>query len=159
MEVLANPDPYDLHYQLGEKPLIGENVDLEFGTMVYQEGILGGDLRQESLFSQALGIFKLDIGRYEGEQKALYYIKYLLNYLLWFVSFILLVLTIYAFYLYMVGSDDKAFGKVKSTLKVVVIVVLVLGLSWLIVSFMFNIYEKQLYADPALSYLFFNSFV
>lgn len=59
----------------------------------------------------------------------------------------------------MVGSDDKAFAKVKSTLKVVVIVVLVLGLSWLIVSFMFNIYEKQLYADPALSYLFFNSFV
>lgn len=150
----GDSDLFKLHY---ENPVETEKVlwetETEFWKMIYVDSVQP----KESLLSQAFTIFKLDGSQYEGPLKALYYIHYILNYLLWFVSFIALVLLIYIFYVYMVGADEKAMGKVKWMLKTVFIVIMVLGLSWLIVSFMFNIYQKQLAADPLLSALFLNS--
>ncbi len=43
------------------------------------------------------------------------------------------------------GDGDKQFGKVKETLKGIAIAILVMGVSWMIVSLLFWLYQNQVY--------------
>jgi len=94
----------------------------------------------DSLLRRALGVFKLDKERYTGPKKALAYATYLLNYALTFVAFIAFCLLMYSFYCVVVW-DQKQIDKAKSYLKWIAIAIVVMWLSWLIVSLIFRLYE------------------
>jgi hypothetical protein len=56
------------------------------------------------------------------------------------VSFIALVLIIFAFYLIFFGKEEEAFKKAKKILTGVAIALAIMGLSRFIVSFFFNVF-------------------
>ena len=85
-----------------------------------------------------------DIDEYNGIPKAIIYAKSIINLLLSLLSMIALVILIYAFYVMFFTEDGEWFGKVKNTLKGLVIGFVFLGLSRILVSFIFNFYEKKI---------------
>ena len=74
---------------------------------------------------------------------AINYIKKLMNMALWFVSFIALVVTLYAFYLMFFSKQEEWMEKAKSILKWVAIAIAVMWLSYFIVSFIIYIYTSN----------------
>jgi hypothetical protein len=68
------------------------------------------------------------------------YVKWIINMLLGLVSFLALVMVIFAFYLIFFSKGDEAVGKAKKILIGVAIALAVMGLSWFIASFFFDIY-------------------
>lgn len=71
---------------------------------------------------------------------AINYIKWILNMVLALVSFVALVLIIFAFYLIFFGKADDAVKKAKKILTWVAIALAIMWLSRLIVSFFFNVF-------------------
>ena len=100
--------------------------------------------QSKSLLVRSLDVFKLNSTvkswRYKWVQKALYYAQFLINYALSFVAFIALCLLMYSFYAVIIW-DEKQIDKAKSYLKGIAIAIIVMSLAWLIVSFIFRIYE------------------
>lgn len=94
----------------------------------------------EGLLQKLLATFKLNHERYTWPKKALAYAVFLLNYALTFVAFIALCLLIYSFYCVIVW-DEKQIDKAKWYLKWIAIAIIVMWLSWLIVSLIFRLYE------------------
>lgn len=127
----------DFYYQVEWWVWTDEN---EMGTDIWllvKENAVDGN----SLLQRTLEIFNLDQKeRYTGPKKALAYAKYLLNYAMGFVAFIALCLLIYSFYCVVVW-DEKQIEKAKSYLKWIAIAIIVMWLSWLIVSIIFWLYE------------------
>lgn len=68
------------------------------------------------------------------------YIKWLLNILLGLVSFLSLVMIIFAFYLIFFSKGEEGVAKAKKILIGVGIALLIMWLSWFIASFFFQIY-------------------
>lgn len=106
---------------------------------------------EHSLLNRILDVFNLwpdeNSWRYNGVQKALYYARYLLNYALSFVAFIALCLLIYSFYCVILW-DEKKIDTAKSYIKGIAIAIIVMWLSWIIVSFLFWIYEDIAQDNP-----------
>ena len=99
----------------------------------------------DSLLNSFLRMFGFGAGDYENNTlKALVYIKAIINLLLGLVSFVALVIIIYSFYGMFFTEDSKGMEKVKKNLIGVVIALVVLGLSWIIVSFLFDFYQTKL---------------
>lgn len=73
---------------------------------------------------------------------ALNYIKWILNMVLGLVSFISLVLIIFAFYLIFFSKDEEGIKKAKKILTGVTIALAIMGVSWFIVSYLFDIFFK-----------------
>ena len=128
----------DFYYEQGT---IGTEINTEYGKLIKEDAINPDD----SLLNRLLVAFNLDQADYHWPQKAFYYIKKILNYALGFVSLIALGLLLYSFYGMLTGDGDKQFGKVKETLKGVAIAILIMGISWMIVSLLFWLYENQIY--------------
>jgi len=68
------------------------------------------------------------------------YVKWILNIFLWLVSFLSLVMVIFAFYLIFFSKGEEAVGKAKKILIGVAIALAMMGLSRFIASFFFDIY-------------------
>jgi hypothetical protein len=71
------------------------------------------------------------------------YIKWIMNIALGLVSFVSLILVIYAFYLIFFDKGEEGVKKAKKILTGVAIALVIIGLSRLIVSFFFSIYTTQ----------------
>lgn len=71
------------------------------------------------------------------------YINMIINMALWLTSFISLILILFAFYLMFFQKEEEGFEKAKKILIGVAIALVVMALSWLIVSFFFEIYTTQ----------------
>jgi hypothetical protein len=95
-----------------------------------------------SLLSGFLETFGFNTQAYTGETKALIYVRAIINLLLSLVSFVALGIIIYSFYLMFFTEDTKGIETVKKNLKGVTIALVLLGLSRLIVSFIFNLYNR-----------------
>lgn len=80
---------------------------------------------------------------YDQAAPATAYIAMILNILLGLTSFISLVLVIFAFYLIFFSKGDDGVAKAKKILTGVAIALVIMWLSWIIVSFFFNIYTTQ----------------
>lgn len=100
-------------------------------------------VKKDGLLQRLMEVFNLDTPEYEGNLKAFYYIKKLINYALAFVSFIAFLILLYTFYMMLIGDGAKGRDKAKATLKGLAIAIVIIGLSWLIVSMIFWIYEQQ----------------
>lgn len=133
-----------------------DKMDTDIWLLTRENAVIPTD----SILNRALKIFNLDNAeRYSGPQKALAYAIYLINYALAFVAFIALCLLIYSFYCVVVG-DEKQIDKAKWYLKWIAIAIVVMGLSWIIASLIFWIYDeiaKDQAATIAATQLFINS--
>lgn len=86
---------------------------------------------------------KLTGGVYsQSDDKALDYIKMIINIALWLVSFISLLLIIYALYLMFFSQAEEALTRAKKIFVWVMIALWVMGVSYFITTFIFFIYEK-----------------
>lgn len=72
---------------------------------------------------------------------AVNYIQYIINMLLWIAAFIALVILIYGFYLMFFSKQEEWFDKAKKIIIWVTVALFIMGLSWLIVSFLFYLYS------------------
>jgi hypothetical protein len=89
---------------------------------------------------QIIGIF-FDADLDSEEQKATYYIKWVLNLALSFVGFVALVVLIFGFYqMFASGSNDEGWKKAQETVVRASIALAVIALSWFIVSWFFDIF-------------------
>jgi len=100
-----------------------------------------------SLPSKIRGFFQLNGTSYNSKAPATAYIKNLLNIALWFVSFISLVLVIFAFYLILFDKGEEGVKKAKKILIGVAIAIALMGLSWILVGFFFNLYSTQVVSN------------
>ncbi len=80
---------------------------------------------------------------YDQEKPAIAYINMIINMALGLTSFISLILIIFAFYLMFFQKGEEGFTKAKKILIGVAIALVVMALSWLIVSFFFQIYSTE----------------
>ncbi|MCF7834988.1 hypothetical protein K9M48_02940 [Candidatus Gracilibacteria bacterium] len=108
--------------------------NLEIGEIVKGDAILPNQSVLDRLFT----VFGLDSATYlQGPNKAEYYIKMVLNMILGLVSLISLVLIIYAFYLILFVKQEEGVAKARKIIIGVFIALFIMGMSWLIVSFIF----------------------
>ena len=73
---------------------------------------------------------------------AINYIKWILNMVLGLVSFASLILIIFAFYLIFFSKDEEGIKKAKKILTGVGIALAIMGLSWFVVSYLFDFFFK-----------------
>lgn len=130
--------PYDIPTSNGAS-LVDVEPDTDIGGLITRDAVQ----KDDSLLQRLMIAFNLDTDEYSGSQKAFYYLKKLLNYVLGFVSLIAFGLLLYSFYMMLIGDGDKWRNQVKSTLKWISIALIVMSLSWVIVSMIFWAYDQQ----------------
>lgn len=91
-----------------------------------------------SILNTLLRLFELD--SYDGPDKALRYIRWVINLALSFVSLIVLVWLIYGFYMMFFSSEEEGISRARKIIKVCTIAIVLIALSWLLSSFFFYIY-------------------
>ena len=126
-----------------ESASIHNKDSADYWQMIKDKAV--GSDTSNTILVRILSIFNLNATangwRYAWPLKALYYAQYLINYALAFVAVIALCLLIYSFYAVIVW-DEKQIDKAKAYLKWIAIAIIVMSLSWLIVSLIFWIYEE-----------------
>ena len=96
----------------------------------------------KTIIKDLLRIFKLDIDE-TSEHKFLNYVKAILNIALGLLSMVALIMTIYTFYLMFFTENEAWAKKAKWNLVGIFIALAIIGLAWLIVSFIFWRYQEQ----------------
>ena len=99
-------------------------------------------VNKNSLLYKIRGYFRLNQNENDGNP-ATTYVKYIMNMALGLVSFVSLILVLFAFYLILFDKGEEGVKKAKKILTGVAIAITLMALSWLIVSFFFNIATTQ----------------
>ena len=100
--------------------------------------------KQQTLLYKIRQYFRLTWNdTYDQDKPATWYITMIMNMALWLTSFISLILIIFAFYLMFFQKQEEWFAKAKKILIWVAIALVVMWLSWVIVSFFFEIYSTE----------------
>jgi len=129
----TEPFPYDIGTEAQQ--LTSTNLD----QVVQAESLTP----TTSIMSRLTNFFRVSWTSYNPDNTgnpAINYVKRILNIVLALISFISLVLIIFAFYLIFFGKEEEAFKKAKKILTGVAIALAIIGLSWFIVSFFFNVF-------------------
>lgn len=77
-----------------------------------------------------------------GDEPASAYIRDVVNYFLWLVSFIAVIVLIYWFYGMFFAEQESGFNKAKQMVKGTAIALGILFLSWFIISYLFTIFTQ-----------------
>ena len=88
----------------------------------------------------------------EENEKAIYYIKWIVNMLLSLTAFVSLIMVIFAFYMIFFSKEDSGVTKAKQVLKWVALALIVMWLSWFIVSIFFWIERWTTIEGTTISY-------
>ena len=130
----------EFYYDIdSENQLKWSNETIELSDVILEDSIEPED----SIFSNLFSFFKLSGKEYDTwTGKALNYVRWIINILLWLVWFISLILIIFAFYLIFVTKSEEAVGKARKILTWVAIALIILWASWLITSFLFYLYGQ-----------------
>lgn len=97
-----------------------------------------------SIINRLLGVFGLDNeDTLWPTHKFINYARAILNMALWLLSLIALVMTIYTFYLMFFTENEAWIKKAKWNLVGIFIALAIIGLAWLIVSFIFRWYQNK----------------
>ena len=115
---------------------INDNMNLDISSIL-KNSI---DVDWQNWFKRLLNLFMPDntIYNWGNWPSILFYIKTIVNFLLWFISLIALILLIYAFYMIFFKKDEAGITSAKQTIKWVAIALVVIWLSRIIVSFLFR---------------------
>lgn len=132
------PFPYDIQGQ--------EYDPTDPITTDIASGIIKPDTNEPtSLVKRLTDFFRLSETSYNPSSgttsPATNYVKWILNIMLGLVSFLSLVMIIFAFYLIFFSKGEEAVGKAKKILVGVGIALAIMGLSRFIASFFFDIYS------------------
>jgi len=131
------PFPYDVQGQEYNPTATSEENMTNLATDV----IKTDTNESTSILQRLTDFFRLSGTSYDtGTSKATNYVKRILNILLGFVSFLSLVMIIFAFYLIFFSKGEEGAAKAKKILIGVGIALAIMWLSWFIASFFFNIY-------------------
>lgn len=128
--------PYDISTQ---NPGI-ETTDI---TQIIKEEWVWTQGGTTTIIKRLTDFFRLSGTTYDkpgSTSKATDYVKWILNILLGLVSFLSLVMIIFAFYLIFFSKGEEGVGKAKKILVGVGIALAIMWLSWFIASFFFQIY-------------------
>ena len=97
-----------------------------------------------SIINRLLSVFGLDGDIInQDDHKFINYAKAILNMALWLLSLIALVMTIYTFYMMFFTENEAWIKKAKWNLVGIFIALAIIGLAWLIVSFIFRWYQNN----------------
>ena len=99
--------------------------------------------RENSIINRLLEVFGLNSDTFDWDHKFIYYVKGILNLTLGLLSLIALVMTIYTFYMMFFSDNDAWIKKAKWNLVGIFIALAIIGLSWLVVSFVFRWYQSN----------------
>ncbi|EKD25344.1 MAG: hypothetical protein ACD_80C00084G0030 [uncultured bacterium (gcode 4)] len=128
--------PYDIQWQ--------EYVPVTDATTDIAADLIKTDVNAStSIIKRLTDFFRLSGTSYNpgtSTSTATDYVKWLLNILLGLVSFLSLVMIIFAFYLIFFSKGEDGVGKAKKILIGVGIALAIMWLSWFIASFFFDIY-------------------
>lgn len=128
--------PYDISTQ---NPGV-ETTDI---TQIIKEEWVWTQGGTTTIIKRLTDFFRLSGTTYDkpgSTSKATDYVKWILNILLGLVSFLSLVMIIFAFYLIFFSKGEEGVGKAKKILVGVGIALAIMWLSWFIASFFFQIY-------------------
>lgn len=81
---------------------------------------------------------------YTGPDKAISYVQILINYALALLWFIALLVILYSFYMIFFGKSDDGVANARKTVVWAAIALLIIGVSWFVVNFLFYIYNQWL---------------
>lgn len=121
--------------------IVGSNED----TLEIAWNLKDDWLSSNSAFAKIRDFFGL-WGYSNEQQPAIVYIRNIVNLLLGLVSFVSLIVIISAFYLIFFSKQEEGLAKAKKMLIGVAIALAVMGLSWLITSYFYNIYSIATWA-------------
>ena len=96
----------------------------------------------ETIIRRLLWVFGLKKDK-NNDLKFLDYARAIINMALWLISFIALIMTIYTFYMVIFSENDAGIKKAKWNLVGIFIALAIIGLAWIIVSFIFRWYQKN----------------
>lgn len=133
-QYVDEPFPYLVQWQ--------EYDESQWVTTDFASWLIKPDTQEDtSLIKTLTRFFRLTDTQYDDPTSpATSYIKWLLNMLLGLVSFLSLVMIIFAFYLIFFSKGEEAVTKAKKILIGVGVALAIMWLSWLIVSLFFDIY-------------------
>lgn len=96
---------------------------------------------ENNVLNKLLKVFWLSTqDRYDSwTSKAVYYTKMIVNLVLWFASFIALIMLIYWFYMMFFSREDSGLTRAKQILKWTLIAILLIWLSRFIISMIYRI--------------------
>ncbi|HMY80942.1 MAG TPA: hypothetical protein PLW93_02190 [Candidatus Absconditabacterales bacterium] len=101
--------------------------------------------QNDSFIEQVLKIFGFNVGEQGGGNQVITifsYIQGIVNIALSLLSFISLIILIYYFFLIFFSSEKEGVENAQKAIKRVTYVLVIIGLSWLFVSFMFWVVSK-----------------
>jgi hypothetical protein len=133
---IDEPFPYDVQ---SNTQLLGQDETTDLSTLIKEDAVTPSDGILQTLSK----FFRVSGTSYNPDNTgspALNYVKWLLNMVLGLVSFIALVLVIFAFYLIFFSKDEEGIKKAKKILTGVAIALAIMGVSRLIVSYFFDIF-------------------
>lgn len=128
--------PYEVN---STTQLKGDNEPTNLANVVKQDTVNP----TTSILKRLTNFFKLSGTTYDkpnSTSKATDYVKWILNLFLGLVSFLSLVMIIFAFYLIFFSKGEDGVAKAKKILIGVAIALAIMWLSWFIASFFFQIY-------------------
>lgn len=96
----------------------------------------------DGVLKKILILFKLDQFTNLSDASALEFVKYILNIALGLVSFIAFIIVLYWFVKIIFSEDEEGITKAKNTVKGASIAILIISVSWFIVSFLFDLYDS-----------------
>ena len=97
---------------------------------------------EDSIITRLLDVFHLDILKY-NDHKFLNYVNAILNISLGVLSLVALIMTIYTFYMMLFTENEAWIKKAKWNLIGIFIALAIIGLAWIIVSFIFRWYQNN----------------
>lgn len=124
----------DFFYNVWQDAINQNQATEDIGTVVGEDST-----DSESLMVKLLWVFGLDTFITGSDTGATNYITYIINIALGLWAFIALAVIIYGFYLMFFSDQDEWFAKAKEILKWASIALFIIGLSWFIISFLFNV--------------------
>jgi hypothetical protein len=92
----------------------------------------------ESILNQLLSMYDLD--QYDGPDRAIRYVRGIVNLVLSFASLIVFIRLIYGFYAMFFSGQEEGIARARKIIKMPVIALLLIGLAWLITTFFFYIF-------------------
>jgi hypothetical protein len=95
----------------------------------------------DSIINRLLKVFWLS--KIDWDHKFISYVRAILNIALWLLSMVALIMTIYTFYLMFFTENEAWAKKAKWNLVGIFIALAIIGLAWLIVSFIFRRYQNH----------------
>lgn len=132
----TDPFPYDIN---STTQLTSQDEPTNISQVIKEDSLTP----TTSLMTRLTNFFRVSGTSYNPDNTgnpAINYIKRILNIVLALVSFISLVLIIFAFYLIFFGKEEDAFKKARKILTGVAIALAIMGLSRFITSFFFNVF-------------------